>query len=45
MRSCAAAIAVSVDEALGILTFVGNHASVSATRVACVSFVQTLKQR
>ena len=41
MRSFAAAMDASVDVAVGILTEVGNHASVSAMRSALVSVAYT----
>ena len=41
VRSLAAAIAASVDEALGMVTLEGNQARVSAMRSAMVSQIQT----
>jgi hypothetical protein len=37
VKSAAAAMAVSVDDAAGITRFVGNHASVSVMRSAAVA--------
>ena len=45
MRSLAAAMAVSVEDAVGITTFDGNHVSVSLILSACVVFIQTRKHR
>ncbi len=45
VRSQAAAMAASLEEAEGMWTFDGNHARVSAMRSAIVSTTQTRKQR
>jgi hypothetical protein len=42
MRSLAAAAAASAGDDTGILTWRGNHVSVSAIRLDVVSFIQTL---
>jgi hypothetical protein len=41
MRSCAAAMAASADDAVGMLTFDGSQTTVSATRSEAVSVTQT----
>ena len=41
VRSCAAAMARSVEEGVGMTTLVGNHAIVSVMRLARVSHAQT----
>ena len=45
MRSVAAAMMVSLEDAVGMSTLVGNQVSVSLTRSALVSQIQTRKQR
>ena len=45
MRSRAAAIAASVEDAVGILTCDGNHDNVSAIRRLEVEIIQTWKHR
>ena len=45
MRSVAAAMMVSLEDAVGMSTLVGNQVSVSLIRSALVLQIQTRKQR